>query len=46
MLEDLTKEELPEMRLKKFVGHTLPQVVTGILLGVGNALLMNLILPL
>ena len=46
MLEDLTKEELPEMRLKKFVGHTFPQVVTGVLLGVGNALLMNLILPL
>ena len=36
----LTAKELPAVKLKEFVGHTPVQVITGILLGVGNALLM------
>lgn len=44
-LEDITKEELPEVRLKKLVGHTVPQVIAGIALGIVTAGLMNVILP-
>ena len=35
-----TKKELPEIKLKEFVGHTPIQVVAGILLGIANALAM------
>lgn len=41
----LTSEELPEMKLKEFVGHTPLQVTVGILLGIVNAVLMYNILP-
>jgi len=41
----LTSEELPEMKLKEFVGHTPFQVTVGILLGIVNAVLMYNILP-
>ena len=36
--EDLTKEDLPEVKLKEFVGHTPVQVIAGITLGVLNAI--------
>lgn len=38
--ESLTKEDLPEVKLKEFVGHTPVQVVAGIALGICNALVM------
>ena len=36
----LMTEKLTDARLKEFVGHTPLQVIAGILLGVGNALVM------
>ena len=39
--EILTKQELPEIKLKEFVGHTPIQVIAGILLGVANACVMH-----
>lgn len=39
-----TNEKLPEVKLKEFVGHTPIQVLAGIVLGFGLALLLNLIL--
>ena len=39
-IEILTQKDLPEVKLKEFVGHTPVQVITGILLGVANALFM------
>ena len=36
-----TKKELPEVKLKEFVGHTPIQVIAGILLGVANACVMH-----
>ena len=42
-----TKKELPEVKLKEFVGHTPIQVIAGILLGVANGCVMHyLIFPL
>lgn len=38
--EALTKEDLPEVKLKEFVGHTPIQVIAGITLGIANALVM------
>ena len=38
--DELSKEELPEVKLKEFVGHTPIQVAAGILIGVLNAILM------
>ena len=40
----LTTKELPEVKLKEFVGHTPIQVISGILLGVANAFVMYHIL--
>ena len=34
------EDELPEVKLKEFVGHTPTQVLVGILLGLANALVM------
>lgn len=42
--EILTENTLPETKLKELVGHTPLQVAAGILLGIANAFLMNLIL--
>ncbi len=44
--EKLTQEDgnLPEERLKEFVGHTPVQVVAGIAIGILNAIVMNWIL--
>lgn len=39
-IDILTNKELSETKLKEFVGHTPVQVITGILLGVANALFM------
>ena len=36
---------LPEEKLKEFVGHTPIQVLAGILIGVINAIIMNWLLP-
>ena len=38
--EMFKSEELPEVKLKEFVGHTPIQVIAGILIGIGNALLL------
>jgi acid phosphatase family membrane protein YuiD len=35
--EEVAKEELPELRLKEFVGHSPIQVGAGIILGIANA---------
>lgn len=37
---DLSKDALPEVKLKEFVGHTPIQVMAGILIGVANAFVM------
>ena len=40
--EDVLKSgELPEVKLKEFVGHTPIQVITGILIGIINAALLH-----
>ena len=36
----LAKDELPEVKLKEFVGHTPIQVLAGIIIGVLNAIVM------
>lgn len=36
----LTKKQLPEVKLKEFVGHTPVQVAAGIMIGILNALVM------
>ena len=41
---ELSEEKLPEVKLKKFVGHTPVQVLAGITLGVANAVLMYFLL--
>ena len=38
--EKLTEDDLPEQKLKTFVGHTPIQVMAGILLGIVNACVM------
>ena len=40
LLEALSKKDLPEAKLKEFVGHTPLQVAAGILIGISNALFM------
>ena len=42
--EKLTEDDLPEQKLKTFVGHTPIQVLAGITLGIVVALVMNVIL--
>jgi len=42
--EALTTEDLPEMKLKEFVGHTPVQVLAGTLVGVLNAIGMYFLL--
>lgn len=44
IIEMLTTEKLPEVKLKEFVGHTPVQVFAGILLGVINAFVMHSLL--
>ena len=45
-LEVITREDLPEVRLKMLVGHTSVQVLMGVLLGVVNAFIMNFAFPM
>lgn len=42
--EELGEDKLPEVKLKKFVGHTPVQVTAGILLGIINAVIMYFIM--
>lgn len=42
--EELAEEKLPQVRLKKFVGHTPVQVTAGILLGIINAVIMYFVM--
>ena len=44
LLEAMTKKDLPEAKLKEFVGHTPVQVLAGILIGVANAFVMYMLL--
>ena len=37
--DDIYKEQIPEIKLKKFVGHTFMQVFAGVVIGVVIALL-------
>lgn len=41
---ELSEDKLPEVKLKKFVGHSPIQVMAGILLGIVNALIMHALL--
>lgn len=41
---ELSEDKLPEVKLKKFVGHTPVQVMAGILVGIVNALVMYALL--
>lgn len=43
IIEILSKKDLPEVKLKEFVGHTPLQVYAGMLIGILNALLMYFI---
>lgn len=38
-----TKKELPEIKLKEFVGHTPIQVIAGILIGIANGCVMHFV---
>lgn len=40
LLEAMTKKDLPEAKLKEFVGHTPLQVAAGIIIGIANACFM------
>ena len=42
--EEIAGDQIPEVKLKKFVGHTPIQVAAGILLGAANAVLMYFLL--
>ena len=39
-----TKKELPEIKLKEFVGHTPIQVIAGILIGIANGCFMHFVI--
>jgi acid phosphatase family membrane protein YuiD len=43
-VEELAEDNLPEVKLKKFVGHSPIQVMAGILLGSINAIIMYFVL--
>ena len=40
VVDMLTTEELPEVKLKEFVGHTPIQVAAGIVVGIVNAVIL------
>lgn len=40
LFDVLAAEELPEVKLKEFVGHTPMQVIIGVTIGIANALFM------
>ena len=41
LLEAMTKKDLPEAKLKEFVGHTPLQVAAGIVIGIANACVLH-----
>ena len=43
LLEAMTKKDLPEAKLKEFVGHTPLQVGAGIIIGITNACFLHFI---
>lgn len=43
IIEILSKDELPEVKLKEFVGHTPLQVYAGVCIGIANACLMHFV---
>lgn len=43
LLEAITKKDLPETKLKEFVGHTPLQVIAGSIIGILNAVIMYLL---
>ena len=44
LLEAMTKKDLPETKLKEFVGHTPLQVIAGSIIGIGNACFMHFVI--
>ena len=44
LLEAMTKKDLPEAKLKEFVGHTPLQVLAGSIIGIGNACFMYFVI--
>ena len=44
LLEAFTKKDLPEAKLKEFVGHTPLQVTAGIIIGIANACFMYFVI--
>lgn len=44
LIEALTKKDLPEAKLKEFVGHTPMQVAAGVLIGIANACFMYFVI--
>ncbi len=44
LLEALTKKDLPETKLKEFVGHTPLQVIAGSIIGIANACFMYFVI--
>ena len=44
LLEAMTKKDLPETKLKEFVGHTPLQVIAGSIIGIGNACFMYFVI--
>jgi len=44
LLEVMTKKDLPEAKLKEFVGHTPLQVGAGIIIGIANACFMHFVI--
>lgn len=43
LLEAITKKDLPEAKLKEFVGHTPLQVGAGIIIGIANACFLHFV---
>jgi acid phosphatase family membrane protein YuiD len=43
VIEELANTDLPDVAMKKFVGHTLIQVAAGMLIGIANAIVVYLI---
>lgn len=43
LLEVITKKDLPEAKLKEFVGHTPIQVIAGSIIGISNACFMHFV---
>lgn len=40
-IDDISREKIPEVQLKKFVGHTFIQVIAGISIGILNSCLFH-----